>query len=303
MIVDADIPHTATEEAEENYFISMTDMMVGILFIFIIMLMIFALNYRQTTDQQIEITEDQKRRIEIVEQVARQIDHLQAEVHEDIEALSESERVRAQLLTDIRERLEKENIRVTIDQRNGVLRLDENAVRFASDHSDLTSQAASNVDAIARALSATLPAYSDCSAPLVAACSNALGLSIETVFIEGHTDVTGSDDRNWQLSTERAVNTYRRLVETAPTLKDMKNSEGRAVLSVSGYSSTRPIADEQDSAGYERNRRIDLRFVMETERRKRLEAVTNLLGQMRTQIDQLLQSAPPEASTGRGPRL
>ena len=40
---------TATEEPteeSENYFISMTDMMVGMLFIFLIMLMVFALNYR-----------------------------------------------------------------------------------------------------------------------------------------------------------------------------------------------------------------------------------------------------------------
>ena len=37
---DTDGSHT---EEDENYFVSMTDMMVGILFIFIIMLMVFAL--------------------------------------------------------------------------------------------------------------------------------------------------------------------------------------------------------------------------------------------------------------------
>jgi hypothetical protein len=37
-------------EEGENYFISMTDMMVGVLFIFIIMLMVFALEFRTTTD-------------------------------------------------------------------------------------------------------------------------------------------------------------------------------------------------------------------------------------------------------------
>ena len=33
-------------EGGENYFVSMTDMMVGMLFLFIILLMVFALNYR-----------------------------------------------------------------------------------------------------------------------------------------------------------------------------------------------------------------------------------------------------------------
>jgi hypothetical protein len=37
-------------EESENYFVSMTDMMVGMLFIFIIMLMVFALNYRKGDD-------------------------------------------------------------------------------------------------------------------------------------------------------------------------------------------------------------------------------------------------------------
>ncbi len=49
--------HDAADEAgaeEENYFVSMTDMMVGILFIFIIMLMMFALNFRQQADVQIQ---------------------------------------------------------------------------------------------------------------------------------------------------------------------------------------------------------------------------------------------------------
>ena len=40
-------------EEEENYFVSMTDLMVGMLFIFIIMLMAFALNFRDAQDKQV----------------------------------------------------------------------------------------------------------------------------------------------------------------------------------------------------------------------------------------------------------
>ena len=47
----ADESDSESEEGE-NYFVSMTDMMVGVLFIFIIMLMIFALDFRTKTDVQ-----------------------------------------------------------------------------------------------------------------------------------------------------------------------------------------------------------------------------------------------------------
>ncbi|MCQ0987167.1 OmpA/MotB family protein [Jiella marina] len=295
MIVEHDAAHGYPDEEEENYFISMTDMMVGILFIFIIMLMIFALNFRQKADDQIQITQEQLKRIQIVEEVAEQINRLQVEVRQNIADLSHVEQVRGQLLAKIQERLEKENIKVTIDQKNGVLRLNENAVRFAADRSDLTAEAARNVDAIARALAATLPSFSACATDGPADCDNTDQTNIETVFVEGHTDVTGTDNRNWQLSTERAVNTYRRLITSAPVLKTLKNSEDQEILSVSGYSSTRPAALTQDSASYARNRRIDLRFVMESERRKRLEAVTQLLSQMEARVDQLIHTPATNA--------
>jgi len=41
-------------EEEESYFISMTDLMVGLLFIFIIMLMVFALQYREAERKNLE---------------------------------------------------------------------------------------------------------------------------------------------------------------------------------------------------------------------------------------------------------
>jgi chemotaxis protein MotB len=43
-----------TVEEKESYFVSMTDLMVGLLFIFIIMLMVFALQYREAERTNIE---------------------------------------------------------------------------------------------------------------------------------------------------------------------------------------------------------------------------------------------------------
>lgn len=266
-------------EEDENYFVSMTDMMVGILFIFIIMLMVFALNFRQKTDEQ-------ENKLEIAEELAQQIEELQSRIGQEFAMLNEADAARRRLLETLRDRLQAEGLSVEIDEANGVLRLAENAVRFASDRSDLNAQAKTNVQKIANVLADTLPGYTQCAEVSKCPPSNEVN-RIETVFIEGHTDVTGSDDRNWQLSTERAVNTYRTVIETAPTLRALRNKEHREILSVSGYSSTRPVSQGQSTQDYDINRRIDLRFVMEANQRERLSEVSRLLGDMEKKIQAL----------------
>ena len=97
----------------------------------------------------------------------------------------------------------------------------------------------------------------------IGACGRHTGPAIETLFVEGHTDQTGSVERNWILSTERAINTYRVMTEAAPDLGALLNTKGRPVLSVAAYAGTRPIDLSPSDEGRARNRRIELRFVME----------------------------------------
>src|SRR5262249_12897121 len=111
--------------------------------------------------------------------------------------------------------------------------------------------------------------------------------SVETVFIEGHTDETGNDDQNWSLSAQRAASTYRELISTASELRRIVNRRNQEILSISGYSSTRPIDRSETTAARGRNRRIDLRFVMDTDTRSGLEEVQHLLLRMRSAIQEL----------------
>ena len=110
--------------------------------------------------------------------------------------------------------------------------------------------------------------------------------------------MTGLDDRNWQLSTERAVNTYRAIIETAPSLRKLRNGEKREVLSVSGYSSTRPASIGQSKESHDLNRRIDLRFVMEANQRERLSEVSRLLREMELKIQMLRGPGGSKAASG-----
>jgi flagellar motor protein MotB len=274
-------------EEDENYFVSMTDMMVGILFIFIIMLMVFALNFRQQTDEK----QDQ---IKDANELAEQIAALRSQIEGEITELDRADQARNELLEAIKARLDVVGLEVTIDKDTGVLRLAEDAIRFAPQNSQLDAKAQRNVDAVAQVLLDILPGY---TCQKGNACERSTGYVVETVFIEGHTDKTGWDSLNWELSTERAVNTYRRIVDNFPRLREFVNSRDREILSVSGYASTRPAIERDDTEGYRINRRIDLRFVMEADRRERLKEVLQLLDQMERKVDEL-KAPGVEGATG-----
>lgn len=279
-------------EEDENYFVSMTDMMVGILFIFIIMLMVFALNFRQQTDETKVLTAAQEEQLRKADELAKQIADLRSQIAGEIGELNKANQARTKLLQAIQMKLAAVGLNVTIDGRTGVLRLAEDAIRFGSDSSALDETATRNVDAVAKVLSEVLPGYAACLTQLP--CTRSSDHVVETVFIEGHTDKRGQDNSNWRLSTERAVNTYRRMVERFPTLRTLLNSSQREVLSVSGYASTRPVDDRDAFDAYRVNRRIDLRFVLEADRRARLTEVLKLLDQMGQKVKDLQAPTTPK---------
>lgn len=289
-------------EEDENYFVSMTDMMVGILFIFIIMLMVFAFSFQQQTDETKSLTLEQEEQLRRADELALRIAELRQQIETEITELNQADQARIELLEAIQSKLDAVGLKVTIDRDTGVLRLAEDAIRFAPQSSQLDATSARNVDAVSQVLLDILPSYTLC--PAGTTCPATTGYVVETVFIEGHTDRTGPDDLNWRLSTERAVNTYRRIVDNFPELRALVNSEGREILSVSGYAYTRPAIDQDDLEGYQINRRIDLRFVMEADRQKRLDEVLHLLDQMAQKVYELQRPAgEPASPLGSGHRL
>lgn len=281
----ADEEPSGTDEGE-NYFVSMTDMMVGVLFIFIILLMTFALDFRSSTDERAEA-------LEVAREVAVRLDQLQADVDAQLQRLADVRADRRTLLDTLQDRLVAKHLNVQVDEANGVLRLTEDSVRFPPGGAELSDRNRDNVRTIADALAAVLPAYVSCranpegGAPV---CRPIRGAGIETLFIEGHTDSTGSDADNWRLSTERAVNTYREMLTVAPALRTFLNIDGQEILSVSGYASARPIDPRPVREAFDRNRRIDLRFVMENDARQGMEQILGVTNEMRSEIDRLRRS-------------
>jgi chemotaxis protein MotB len=280
----AEIDHHAEED--ENYFISMTDMMVGILFVFIILLMVFAMNFREQTDTSQDQIERLKQVADTASQVQLEVRQLQEQVEAEIASAAAAVELTRELLERLRNRLTEQGLEVEVDFRSGVLRLGEDAINFDTNRSDFNEVAAANVDKLAAVLASVLPEYSPEGGEKLA--------YIETVFIEGHTDNQGRPERNWELSTERAVNTFWRLVQQQPFLRELKNRAETPVLSAAGYADSRPVPGV-DPSFHDRHRRIDLRFILDTDTSERLNEVKTLTDQMQEQLDNL-QTAVEEAN-------
>lgn len=235
MIAEHADEHEVVEE--ENYFVSMTDMMVGLVFIFIILLMYFALQFRDVTEE-----------------------------------LSGADRTRAQILKQLQESLHEKGVEVSIDTQNGVLRLPD-SILFDSARAELKPEGHAAAGHLAAALGDVLPCYVDGGAPRASSCPKTKH-RIESVYIEGHTDAdryagAGALKDNWDLSVVRATNTYRALTAVQPQLGAAcvrKGLQCEPVLSVSGYGPQRPVtaAPSEDEAAKRSNRRIDLRLIMVT---------------------------------------
>ncbi|ESQ90329.1 hypothetical protein ABAC460_09245 [Asticcacaulis sp. AC460] len=232
---------------EENYFVSMTDMMVGMIFIFIILLMYYALQFRTVTDQ-----------------------------------LTGADETRAKILHEIQSSLKSKGVEVTIDTQDGVLRLPD-AILFDSGQAVLKPGGAEKVAKLAATLGDILPCYTDTvgDAASTRPCPTTEH-RIESVYIEGHTDKDplsggGLIQDNWDLSVVRATNTYRSLVGAEGRLTHLcarKGSGCAPVLSVSGYGDRRPVKAGDSNEDKSSNRRIDIRLIMVTPDRGNIEAIS-----------------------------
>lgn len=304
----SDLQNVEEATEDENYFVSMTDMMVGMLFLFIIMLMMFALNFKTGDDASERI---RKCLLAVVQENAAlsadinaKIASVQQKIQEPIDALELAADQRQRLLADLKNKLDAEGItQIEIDEKNNVLRLSEGAIRFDPGKFDLDAKAQDSVARVSRALSPVIAQYSACSVDEPDKCSAHKGATLETVFIEGHTDTTGVPDpierdrKNWLLSTDRATTTYRALIADAPNLTTFRNRLGEQILSVSGYSSTRPIVAGDDKLAWAKNRRIDLRFAMDAETRFGKDDI-EMIRKFNAEIKDLVERIATNSSEG-----
>jgi chemotaxis protein MotB len=257
-------------EGGDGYFASVSDLMVGILFVFLLMLTVFALNYREAEQkQEVSREELEGAKEEARQQTARadalrkQLEDAASQLQRDIEASSNA---RDRLLAKLETALQEHGIPVRVDWQAGVLHLQE-SVLFQPTDASLGPEQRKKVDSLAEALTRILPCF---TAPTERTPCEQPDLPVlETVLIEGHTDkrpiISGRYRDNDQLSTERALAVFGELLRVRPNLEALRNVDNTyPLLGVSGFGARRPLSEAQGEteADYSLNRRIDLRFLL-----------------------------------------
>lgn len=274
------------DQEEESFFVSMTDIMVGLLFIFILIIMYFAVQAKidALTIEEAEI-ENQRQTALIAEfgdgERYSELNEYQIRVGYQ----------RSNILKWISLYLEAQGIDgIQIVEEQGVLRLPEGLLfnsgeyRFESD-----SQAFMVAQSLSRALNQILPCSvlasdgkpfvekSRCEKSFYHNKNNAF---VQAIYLEGHTDnqainedigLSGDPNltNNLKLSARRSTNTFDSIISERPQIIDFHGPVSDAgelrfepVLASSAYGEWRPAASNETEEGRQSNRRIDLRIVM-----------------------------------------
>jgi flagellar motor protein MotB len=278
------LPAAQAGDDRKDLFGPVADLMVGVIFIFIILLIGLALHLQPD-----ELMKENERLRNFARYVRdQQLGGLFAR-------LAAANETRAQLLEDLRQRLQVLGIEVTIDPVNGTLKLPAGGL-FPIGQAEPTPQGRETFRKLGDVLTATLPCYVGDTA--LSGCPPVnIYTSLSSAYIEGHTDVvpfaaaSGRFRDNWDLSAGRAIATYRLLGETHPLLHGLRNRDGDALLGVSGYAESRPATAEPDRLREEirdLDRRIEVRLTMTANEAVVRQAIDELNQQLR-QVDDLLR--------------
>ncbi|MEH6628879.1 MAG: hypothetical protein V7739_20765 [Motiliproteus sp.] len=244
-----DSKHLLSTPEDGSYMMSVSDIMSGLMFVFIITLAIFIINFQIASKEH----EDKVKNLEAI-----------------LSELEGNNAMRASMLIRVQSMLAQMEVDVTIDEEHGVLRLDEQAVRFDTGSDRLSDQQRQRLMVVGGVLAEILPCYAAIQ-PDNKHCLPETKGKLDSVFIEGHTDNVPIRGRlaqrfkdNWALSAVRSVYTYRNLVLTSDRLSGMLNVNQQPIFSVSGYGEGRPVPGHEHTkpTNDPENRRIDFRFIM-----------------------------------------
>jgi chemotaxis protein MotB len=223
LIVPVPVNQHQEEVEEAGYLASASDLMIGLLFVFIIMVVLLS--------QRVEDAESGK--------------HNPDPLGSAVQAIGET--------------IKKAGVNVQIDPASGVIRLPSDTL-FAFGQADLSSEGIGALTKARGALNGILPCYIYSERSRRKNCPpNPNQVEIETIFIEGHTDsapLQRGNYTNWHLGLDRARAVYE--VLTNGSMQDFKNERTLDVLGVSSYADKRPVSKFDSSS----NRRVELRIVL-----------------------------------------
>lgn len=252
-----------TKSPTNSYFMSMADLLVGVIFIFLIIIFYFALNVNQSIKEIEAMREAKDLATERAERAENNLENIKT-------VLISIDETKIEILKKVQTSLAKANFLATIDEKSGVLRLPQGDL-FKTSEYELSIRGKRNMQLLRIALEEILPCYSNTiginayKQQLI--CSDISENKLDTFLIEGHADKQPvryhpEYKDNQELSTKRAISAFEILSQSS-ILNELSNSKDEFILSVSGYGDKRPICYKESATCFAENRRIDLRLIME----------------------------------------
>jgi flagellar motor protein MotB len=272
------------KDDENPFLLSFSDLMVGILAIYILVLIVTLVELERRKD---ELRISKKELIESLEGIQR----IQNGIETALEGMVRKEQALALILEEIQSDLKKEGIEVIIAENSTVLRIPEQQLRFALGKYDIPVDCGDAATTIGEALLNALNKDSKRSL-------------LDTVFIEGHTDsVPNSREMgNWGLSTYRAISLWRFWTVSPGNLVELKglhtipadpSRPPKPLISVSGYADTRSTHEFLNNHNSQKDRpedrRIDIRFTLISSEKRNLEDLNESLRQLRQKTSSIIE--------------
>lgn len=215
---------------EENpYWMSFSDIMAGLLILFILACAVILLNLTQN----------------------------QQNFDKKIEELRKADAVRRTILHEIQEKLEEKGISVIVNENDSLVSISSDILGFASGDYEVRRQYQQTALDIGQVLGDVIRKeerikYLDT-------------VFIEGHTDQLRADFYGGKG-NWGLSAYRAISLWQfwnDALEPQQRLDILQNHADNFLFSVSGYGKTRPVTSEQRTAAQrQKNRRIDIRFTI-----------------------------------------
>jgi flagellar motor protein MotB len=234
------------EEVEEaGYLASASDLMVGLLFVFIIMVVILS------------------QRVEDAENLSNVPPTIVNSLPIDDQTLIPIKKPDPleSAVNIIGAKMRQAGIPVAIDPVSGVITLPSDTL-FPRGSADLNQGGVEALDRAKVAMNEILPCYIYSERKNRTNCPpNPNNIEIETMFIEGHTDSAPLQRgvyTNWHLGLDRARAVYD--VITAGLMQSFRNERLLDVVGISSYADKRPNKDNPEDDA--KNRRVELRFVL-----------------------------------------
>ena len=275
-----------SEEGGFNVWRSYSDMMAGVLLLFILIMCVtlfqaqksynesikerddkIALQEQYTAEilaQQSELDEKNSKlssqdeqldkQKKLLAELAAQLKEQQASLDEKTSLLATQQKkidniigVKADVIEALQKEFSKNNVSVDIDAQTGALTLNAN-VLFDYDKSELTDEGKQELADI-------LPIY--CKVLLQKDYKKYLSV----IIIDGFTDTDGDYDYNLELSQKRSLAVAQYLTEIRENfLSSDEISELQNYLTVNGHGSANPVLDSDGNVDKDASRRVEVKF-------------------------------------------